>query len=136
MVTLACGSLGTANADTALVPLGNAMNAPPWYSLPFTVNDLSPTLLDAGTRTVSLYRRLAPLSAVIRTESALSPRRRPVAPVTTTDDLVLLATATTGTLVVPGATITTESGLAAFPSTVRLARPVSVEIGRTNRVTV
>ena len=92
-------------------------------------------LFDKGTFTVTLYERVAPLSAVTRTVTMLSPTRRPVFPEIETLDVEAVGVATTGTDVVPAGT-STKSFTGADPFTVKVDRVTSVEIGRTFRVTV
>ena len=90
-------------------------------------------LSDSGTLTVTLYVLVAPLSAVTRTVTTLSPTRRPVLPEIATEDVAAVAVATTGTVVVPGATSTT---LFTEPLTVNVDKVTSVDSGRTFNVTV
>ena len=89
----------------------------------------------AGTLTVTRYDLVAPLSAVTRTVSVLSPVRRPVAPDTTTEEVEAVAVATTVAVVVPGATVTTLS-TGAVPLIVNAERVTSVERTLTFKVTV
>ena len=78
---------------------------------------------------------VAPFSAVTRTVKALSPTRRPDPPEITTDARESVASATTTALVATGSTVTTPL-TALTPFTVKVFREVSVEIGRTFKVTV
>ena len=78
---------------------------------------------------------VAPLSAVTRTVTKLSPTRRPVPPEITTDERVSVASATTTAIVATGSTVTTPE-TALSPFTVKVFREVSVDKGRTFKVTV
>ena len=132
---LASGSFGTTLIETAFVPRGRVTIEPAAVSTLLIKMFFTPASLEAGTVTVTLKLWVAPLSAVTRAVTKFEPKRKPVAPVITTLDLASFAVATTETLVVPGLTSTTPL-VGAWPSMVKTFKLVSVDTGRTNRVTV